>query len=174
MNKVGIFYAPENGATHRVAKKVADAFGKDLVDLILVRDLKAEDINKYDYVVMGISTVGRDTWEHDHPDNAWDVFRPELEKLDYDKLTFALFGTGDHIRYPHNFVDAIGYYGEKMLNHSAKIIGRVSEEEYVFEDSKAVIDGKFIGLPIDEHYEGEKTEERIKEWVEELKRGFNL
>lgn len=170
MNKVGIFYAPENGATHRVAKKIATEFGEDLVDLVHIQGLKAADVNKYSCVILGISTVGRDTWQHEHPDNAWDVFRPELEYLDYKNLSIALFGTGDHIRYPHNFVDAIGYYGEKMLSYGAKILGQVSPEDYIFEDSKALIDGKFIGLPIDEHYEEEKTEERIKEWVEDLKR----
>jgi len=169
MNKIGIFYGPLNGATHRVAEKVADAFGRDNVDLIHIRECKAEDMDKYDLVVMGVSTIGRDTWEHEHPNNDWDVFRPELEKLNFKNKKFALFGTGDHVRYPHNFVDAIGFYGEKILNQGAKIIGKVPTEGYTFEDSKAVIDGIFVGLPIDEHYEFEKTEPRISEWVEQVK-----
>lgn len=174
MNKVAIFYGPIGGATHRVADKIAEVFGKETVDLINIRGLKAEDVNKYPYVLMGISTVGRDTWQHDHPDNDWDLFRPELEKLDYKNLKFALFGTGDHVRYPYNFVDAIGFYGEKMLAYGANIVGRVPVEEYTFEDSKAVINNEFIGLPIDEHFEAEKTEARIKEWVQKIKHEFGI
>ncbi|MCJ8279507.1 MAG: flavodoxin, partial [Rivularia sp. ALOHA_DT_140] len=41
-----------------------------------------------------------------------------------------------------------------------------------YEYSFAVRDGKFIGLPIDEVNESEKTDERIATWIEALKPHF--
>ena len=36
---------------------------------------------------------------------------------------------------------------------------------YTFGDSEAVIDGKFIGLPLDDINEEDKTDTRIKAWI---------
>ena len=33
----------------------------------------------------------------------------------------------------------------------------------------ALVDGEFVGLPLDDDYEPELTEERIVNWVEQLK-----
>ena len=36
---------------------------------------------------------------------------------------------------------------------------------YTFDDSEAVIDGKFIGLPLDDINEDDKTDTRIDAWI---------
>ena len=36
---------------------------------------------------------------------------------------------------------------------------------YTFDDSEAVIDGKFIGLPLDDINEDDKTDTRIEAWI---------
>ena len=38
-----------------------------------------------------------------------------------------------------------------------------------FEDSEAVVDGKFVGLALDDVNEDDKTEERIDAWLENIK-----
>ena len=40
---------------------------------------------------------------------------------------------------------------------------------YTFDSSIAVVDGKFVGLPLDEVNEDSKTDERISAWAEQVK-----
>jgi flavodoxin I len=47
-------------------------------------------------------------------------------------------------------------------------VGAVSPDGYTFDDSEAVIDGKFIGLPLDDVNEDDKTDSRINAWVAEI------
>ena len=44
------------------------------------------------------------------------------------------------------------------------MIGHVSVEQYIFDDSKSVVDGMFCGLPLDEDNESEKTDDRLQSW----------
>ena len=44
------------------------------------------------------------------------------------------------------------------------MIGHVSIDQYIFDESKSVIDGMFCGLPIDEDNESEKTDDRLQAW----------
>ena len=41
--------------------------------------------------------------------------------------------------------------------------------DYVFNDSRALKEGRFIGLPLDEDYESDKTEGRIEQWLEKIR-----
>ena len=45
------------------------------------------------------------------------------------------------------------------------MIGHVSVEQYIFDDSKSVVDGMFCGLPLDEDNESVKTDERLQSWA---------
>jgi flavodoxin I len=170
--KIGIFYGPTGGNTEVVAKKVQSAFGEDVADLLPVKDSNASDIDKYEFIVFGCSTIGKETWDAARTKKDWDTFRPELEKINYEGKTFALFGLGDHITYAANFVDSLGMIAKIMLEKGAKIVGQVATDNYEFTDSEAVIDNKFIGLPIDEDFEPELTNQRVNEWVGNLKIQF--
>ena len=50
----------------------------------------------------------------------------------------------------------------------ATLVGEVSTEGYTYDDSEAVVDGKFVGLALDEENEGDKTEARIDAWLPTL------
>jgi flavodoxin I len=171
--RVGIFYGPVGGSTERVAFKIQEAFGKEIADVFPIKDSKASDIDKYENVIFGCSTIGKDTWQADMSKPDWDLFRTEIGKINYKNKVFALFGLGDSVTYAAMFVDSIGILANEMLRHGAKIVGRVPTCEYQFTDSEAVIDGQFIGLPIDEDFEADLTERRVKEWVNRLNMVFN-
>ena len=49
------------------------------------------------------------------------------------------------------------------------MVGEVSTEDYSFDDSEAVVDGKFVGLALDDVNEDDKTEGRIDAWLGEIK-----
>lgn len=172
MKKIGIFYGSVGGSTERVAKQIQNEFGADNTDLIPIKSAKSTDISKYENVIFGCSTIDGETWDSDRSKSDWDTFRPELEKISIDNKIFALFGLGNHLSYPRNFVDAMGAIAKPMLQKNAKIVGMVSTNGYEFTDSEAIINGQFIGLPIDEEFEPEMTESRVKSWVQNLKTSF--
>ncbi len=172
MKKVGIFYGPIGGKTETVAQKLHKVFGEDLADLVPIKQCKAEDLNQYENIILGCSTIGKETWDADRTKDDWDLFRPEIEKINYAGKTFALFGLGDSVKYAANFVDAMGTIAKIMLAKGAKIIGQVPTSNYNFTDSEAVINSEFVGLPIDEEFEAELTEKRIEDWVKVLKMQF--
>jgi flavodoxin len=44
---------------------------------------------------------------------------------------------------------------------------------YEFDESKAVVDGKFVGLVLDDYNEPNKTDDRIKAWVAHIQPELN-
>uniref|UniRef100_UPI0032178025 flavodoxin n=1 Tax=uncultured Draconibacterium sp. TaxID=1573823 RepID=UPI0032178025 len=174
MSKIAIFYGPVGGSVNRVADAIKAAIGENNVDMVAVKDATAEDLKKYDKLIFGLSTVGKDTWDSDYSSNDWGKFMPEISKVDYSEKTVAIFGLGDHVTYAHAFVDHIGLLGKELMKNGAMLVGPVDTEGYEFDESEAVVDGKFIGLPIDEDFESELTQERIAAWVEQIKPDFGF
>jgi len=173
MNKVGIFYGPAGGSTEKIAKQIQNEIGVNNADLLMIKDSVASDFDKYSNIILGCSTIGGETWNSDKAKPDWDVFRPEYDKINYSGKTFAIFGLGNHLSYPRNFVDNMGIISKTMISKNAKFIGQISTDDYVFNESEAVIDGEFIGLPLDEEFESEKSVARIHKWVDILKRDFS-
>lgn len=168
MEKIGLFYGPAKGSTEKVAEKVAEQIGKDKVDLLPVKNSNAKDLEKYQNIIFGVSTIGKETWDASSTANDWDKFRPEIDKVDFTNKTVAMFSLGDHITYPKHFVDALGWLAEKLKPRNANLIGYVDTKEYEFEESQGIEGDKFMGLPIDEDYEAHLTDDRIKKWLEEI------
>lgn len=174
MNKIAIFYGPEGGSVNRVADTIKGIIGDDKVEMVAVKDATVADIEKYDKIIFGLSTVGKDTWDSEFSTNDWGKFMPEISKADYSEKKVAIFGLGDHVTYAHAFVDHIGLLGRELMKNGAVVVGPVDTDGYEFEESEAIVDGKFIGLPIDEDFEPELTEERIVAWLEVLKPDFEF
>ena len=174
MSKIAIFYGPVGGAVNRVADKIKEAIGEDKVALVAVKNATAADIEKYDKIIFGLSTVGKDTWDSGFSSNDWGKFMPEIGKVDYSNKVVAIFGLGDHITYAHGFVDHIGLLGRELMENGAELVGPVDTDGYEFDESDAVIDGKFIGLPVDEDFEPELTNERIANWIELIREDFGF
>ncbi|MDA3954220.1 MAG: flavodoxin [Bacteroidales bacterium] len=172
MKKIGLFYGPLGGSTERVAKKVATALGNENVDLVFAKDSKVSDVEKYENIIFGMSTIGKETWDAEKSANDWDIFLPEVEKADYSNKKVAMFGLGDQITYDLHFVDALGVVAKSILPKGAEIIGKVETDSYDCRESNAIIDGEFIGLPVNEDFEPELTDERVNNWVEKIKNDF--
>lgn len=174
MSKIGLFFGPLKGSVHRVAEKVKAAIGEEQIELISVNDASATDLEKYDKIIFGISTVGKETWDSNYSNTDWSKFFPNISKVDYSGKTVAIFGLGDHITYSGYFVNAMGVLAKELMKNGATIVGQVDPSGYEFDESEAVIDGKFIGLPIDEDFEPELTDERVANWVKTIKSAFGL
>ena len=80
----------------------------------------------------------------------------------------ALFGCGDSSSYSDTFCSALGTIYNDLKDSGATFVGSVDPSDYTFDGSDAVVDGQFVGLPIDEVNESDKTDERISNWVASL------
>ncbi len=168
MNKIGLFYGSDTGNTEIVAEQIQKEFGKEKLEIFDVANAEADDIDAFDILIFGASTQGIGDTQYD-----FEEFLEKIENKDLTNKTIAIFGLGDGETYPDTFVDAIGTIYEAVKEKGAKIIGKVQPDGYIFEDSTALINNTFIGLPIDEDNQDDLTEERIKKWVAQLKNEIN-
>ena len=172
MDKIALFFGPLNGSVHHAAKIVAQEFGEENIDLIPVSQASISDLNKYGKIIFGISTVGKDTWDQEFTNTDWAEFFPVVRDFDFSGKKVALFGLGDHITYAYHFVDSMGLLARIIQKNKGSLIGKVSPDGYTFQDSEALKDGLFMGLPLDEDYESDLTPGRVKAWVIQLKSEF--
>jgi flavodoxin I len=164
MAKIGLFYATDTGNTRKVAKMIKRHFEEGVVDLYNVEKAAAEDLQRYDALIFGTPTLG----DGELPETL-QAFLPALESVDLSAKTVALFGLGDQIGYPDEFVDALGILYKKLKKLGVKPVGAWPTEGYEFERSKALVDGEFVGLVIDQDNQEDVTEERVEEWVEQIR-----
>lgn len=168
MSKLAIFFGPENGSVHRVAKLLASKMSDKNPELIPVIKATEADLSKYDKIIFGISTIGRDTWDQKFGNVDWAQFMPSINNFDFHGKKVAIFGLGDHITYAYHFVNSMGILAKSLQKNGADLVGKVSPEGYTFQDSEALENGMFLGLPIDEDFESELTESRLNCWIEQL------
>jgi flavodoxin I len=162
---IAIVYGSSGGNTESVAKLIQKGLGKE-ADLIDISKADAGKINSYDKLIFGTST-----WYEGELQDDWDSFNKDA--LELEGKTVALFGLGDQEGYGGEFCNGVGTLYELSLKKGANIVGdKNSTEGYSFEESKAVIDGKFVGLIIDEDNQSDLTQSRVEKWVESIKSAF--
>ncbi|MEN6589410.1 MAG: flavodoxin [Proteiniphilum sp.] len=164
MKSIAIIYGSSTEHTKLAAEKIAEQLADYAPTLVDIYDGDEKPFLTHVVMIMCVSTWGVQDLQDD-----WNDFYPKLEKLDLSGKTIALFGLGDASIYPSSFVDAMGILYEIVLKKGATIIGAVSPEGYDFEYSRALVNDKFVGLPLDDDTEPELTDERIARWVETLK-----
>lgn len=169
MENHGIIYWPKDGNVETVARKIYDRFDKKISDIYDILSIETTDLVNYNCLIIGCSTVGSETWQEVEDNNKWHLFFKELDKINLNGKVVALFGLGDQILYPNNFVDGMQTIKQEFEKRGAKIIGKWPTEGYKFTDSEAVEDDHFCGLALDEDQEFEKTDERIDLWLAQLK-----
>ena len=62
--------------------------------------------------------------------------------------------------------------GDLVEAQGAKVVGATSTKGYTFEKSGGVKNGNFVGLMIDEENQNALTDERVNNWVKEIKKKF--
>ena len=167
MGKIGIFYGSTEGNTEDVADKVKEALGD--ADVHNVDSATADDLAEYDTIIVGAST-----WEIGELQEDWETFIDVLDDVDFSGKKISYIGLGDADGYPDTFVDAIGMIHEKIADSGAEFFGAWQTEDYEFDESKGVVDGKFLGLVIDEDNESDKTDDRIAAWIAQIKGELGL
>ena len=156
----GIFFGSTMGTTEAVAADIAKQLGVADADVHNVADTPAGEVQKYDLLVLGSSTWGAGELQDD-----WYDGLKTLQGADLNGKTIAIFGCGDCASYSDTFVGGMGELYNGIKDSGAKFIGSVETDGYTFDDSEAVIVGKFIGLPLDDINEDDKTDTRIEAWI---------
>ena len=165
MNKIGVFYGSTTGTTEDVARRIAEKLDVPSADVFDVSKLTEALVNEYDVLVLGSSTWGAGELQDDWYDGV-----KVLKSADLSMKFVALFGCGDSESYCDTFCDGIGVLYEDLKDSGCTFLGnKVSTDGYSFSSSIAVVDGAFVGLPLDEVNESNKTAERIDAWTAEIK-----
>ncbi|MFV0469077.1 MAG: flavodoxin, partial [Dysgonomonas sp.] len=145
MSKIAIVYGTSTGATKDVASKIKKVVGD--AALFDVSEVKVDDLKPYDFLILGASTTGYGDLQDD-----WESFLPKLENVDLSDKKVALFGLGDSSSYSDTFANSMRHIYD-ALKDKTEVIGAVSTDGYDYEESDSVVDGKFVGLAIDEDNE---------------------
>lgn len=164
-NNIAIVYGSTTGNIENAAESIADLFEDDQVELFDV----AEDIinlDDFNIVIFGIST-----WEFGGLQEDWIEYFPFFEDLELGNKICALFGHGDQNGYDEWFQDALKDVHDVLEEKNAIISGYWTNSGYDFTASRGLTaDGNyFLGLALDDDNQPELTDERIEQWVAELK-----
>jgi flavodoxin I len=159
MRKTGIFYGTSTGTTEKVAAIIAGKLGILPSDVHNI-ELSEGDLSAYDFLIFGSSSTGLGDLQY-----CWDDYLDTLKSADLSGKTVALFCCGDSYIYADSFCGAMRKIYDAIKDKGCTIVGSVSTEGYEIGDTDAIIDGKFVGLAIDNDNEEDKTTERIDSWI---------
>ncbi|MDP4185541.1 MAG: flavodoxin [Bacteroidota bacterium] len=167
MKKTALIYSFNTINTAKAAKMIHEAFGDFPIDEINAETLTKDSFVPYENLILGVPT-----WFDGELPNYWDEFVPELEEMDLTGKKAAIFGLGDQKEYPENFCDGVGIMAKILIERGAELAGETQSEEYAYIHSLALYKGRFYGLLLDEENQSSLSNDRIKDWVKELKKAF--
>lgn len=173
MEKIGIFFGTDSGTTRLVAKKIHKQLGDDIADKPKnVNRTSAQEMLGYDALILGTPSYGvgdlpgRSTG---CPEPSWEEFLPQLDGADFSGKRIALYGLGDQEKYRMRFASSLIHLYRFFYGQGAEIVGGWSTEGYEFEHSASVVDGRFVGLVLDQRSQPLLTDERIGAWVGQIR-----
>lgn len=164
LKAIGLFFAPTGGNVHKVAKRIKQKIKSHPVDMFYLKDVTPEKFLDYQNLILVSSTVGKDAWNNDETDE-WAAFLPGLQKISLEGRQVAIVGLGNYVLYPNNFVDGMCDLADLIEKTGGVLIGKTETDSYTFNMSRAVKDGVFVGLPLDEDNEANKTDARLEKWL---------
>lgn len=174
MRKIGIFFGTETGTTRLVAKKIHTRLGEALADKpVNVNRTAPATLLAYDALILGTPSYGVGAIPGRSAgclESNWEEFLaqwPADASLSGKRI--ALFGLGAQERYAERFASSLRALHDVLAARGAELIGAWPTEGYVFEHSASVVDGRFVGLVIDQRTQGMHTEARLDAWVAQVK-----
>ncbi|MEL6980538.1 MAG: flavodoxin, partial [Pseudomonadota bacterium] len=168
----------DTGNTRKIAKQIKKMFDDELMAKpVNVNRAEPDEFANYDYLILGTPTLGDGLLpglSAECENESWEEFLPKLEDKDFTGKTIAIFGLGDQVTYPLEFVNAIFFIHEFFEERGATLVGRWPTAGYEFEASEAVVDDEFLGLALDQDNQSGQTEQRLNAWLESIAPAFGL
>jgi len=164
MNSTCIVYGSSTGTCQDLASRIATKLGVDNANVFDAGSISADQLNEFQNLILGTSTWGAGEMQDD-----WYEGVKALKAANLAGKIVALFGCGDCEGYSDTFCGGMGELYQAAKAAGANIVGAVATDGYTYDDSEAVVDGKFVGLALDDVNEDDKTDARIDAWVAEIK-----
>lgn len=160
-----LIYGTCTGNTEYVAELIVNALRPEIeLECVNVFKIEPESLNDWDSLILGIPT-----WDVGELEYGWSDVYDALDSIDLD-VKIAIFGLGDQGNYPDTYLDAMGILYRKLIERGATGgFGFTPIEDHDFDESKAVVDGAFCGLAVDEDMQPDLTESRVLAWAENIK-----
>jgi len=163
--KVLVVYGSSTGNTKTVAESIKAEMGSSVDHVKNITEIHPADLANFENVIVGVPT-----WHIGEIQEDWGAVLPEIEALNFAGKKVAVFGLGDGKGYPETYVDAMAELVEKFEKKGAKLVGMWPTEGYEFKKSKAIREGKFLGLVIDVENQDHLSDKRVKSWVAQLQK----
>lgn len=157
-----VIYGSSTGNCEDAAERIGKALDCDNVKAVSNAD--SGDIANNDVLILGASTWGIGEMQDDFV-----PFINTLKSADLAGKKVAIFGTGDASSFADSFVDSIGEIYETVTEAGAEVIGFTESADYDFEESKAIINEQFAGLPLDYDNDSDKVDAQVDAWVSVVK-----
>lgn len=166
MKKIGLFYGTTSGRT----KGVVDEIEFNLRNGVEVHNITegVHAVSDYDNLILAVPTYGVGELQRD-----WEVAFEDFKKIDFTGKVVGLVGIGNQTTFGESFIGALVHLYETVTANGGKIVGLTSTEGYHYEECEAIVDGKFMGLALDEDNQDDMTPDRIYDWLEEIRPLFN-
>ena len=172
---IGIYFGTDTGRTRRIAKLIAQKLGAIVGDRadapVNISRATLDAFLAHEVLFLGTPTLG----DGELPglsvglaQESWHEFLPRLLGHDMSGKTVALFGLGDQVKYGNEFADALILLYDAVVACGARVIGAWPTDDYSFKASQALIDGRFVGLVLDQINQPALTEARVDAWLQQL------
>lgn len=166
--KTAIFFGSSTGNT----ANVAELLKKELGSVDYLKNIT--DIHPADLAVVENIIIGVPTWHIGELQDDWAAMLPEVKALSFAGKKVAVFGLGDGKGYADTYVDGMAELLEPFEKGGAKLFGQWPTDGYEFKKSKAIRDGKFLGLVIDVENQDNLTDKRVKSWASLIQKEMGL
>jgi len=172
MAKIGIFFGTSSGSTRKIAKAIQKRFGDEVMAApVNINRASADDLVAYDCLIFGTPTLGDGQLpgqSADCEEESWEEALERLAEVDLKGKIVALYGLGDQKSYANEFVNALIELHDFVVDRGGKIVGSWPTDGYAFKHSEAVVDGKFVGLVLDQDNQADLTEGRLDVWLRQI------
>ncbi|MGF6906641.1 flavodoxin [Fusobacterium sp. PH5-44] len=164
--KIGIFYGSSSGNSEAIAEELEFYLKKEDVTSYNIKN-GIENITDFKNIILIAPTYGVGELQKD-----WELRKKTLEKTNFSGKTVALIGLGNQFAFGESFIESIRILYDIVIKNNGRIVGFSSPNGYLFKESKAIINGHFVGLALDETNQGNKTPERIEIWLKNVMKEF--
>tara|TARA_B100000459_G_scaffold24560_1_gene11906 strand:+ start:563 stop:1084 length:522 start_codon:yes stop_codon:yes gene_type:complete len=168
LKKLKLIYGSDTGKTEYIVKtylsKVLEEFF--LLEIVDIVNISENDWKSHDNYILGCPTW----WDGDLQSD-WEDYFDTFKEISFKEKKVALFGLGDQVGYEDWFCDGLGILGEIIVKNDGEVLGfTIKDKSYEFIcDTKAVKNDNLLwGLALDDDNQSNLSEDRIKNWVNQL------
>ncbi|MEJ2612328.1 MAG: flavodoxin, partial [Candidatus Thiodiazotropha sp.] len=136
-----------------------------------VNRIEVDQMMAYQSLILGTPTYGDGLLpgkESGNQEESWLEFLDKLQGKDFNGTRIALYGLGDQETYPDFFLDGMMHLYQFFSEAGAELIGSCDTSGYEFNRSQAIVNGRFVGLALDQHLQQILTDQRIDNWLDDV------